>query len=152
MSWVLGVVVLHARCPAWFCRCSRGVYEYEAFQVRAQYLGWPPRHLSVQSITWGCRVSPGPRGVCSSSPSQLPAVLLPLCHGRLSPLCPASPLGQGLLLSVALRSQPEGDIFNYCNHYLISSLPGSTHPSTFHSALLLTLCSDGGVPCLHRDS
>lgn len=82
-------------------------FKHNAFLVLAQYLGWPPRHLSVSHGDSGslqglelCVYLP------PSSPPSSP--LLPV---RPSPFCPASPLGQDLLLSVALRSKLEDDVF-----------------------------------------
>lgn len=134
----LCMVALHPRCPAGFCRCSHGIDKLHVSQVLAQYLGWFPRHPSPQ-YHLGIQGSPGPQGVCLSGPSQLPNHP---ASCQAVPTVSCQPRGPGLLLSVALRNKLEGDVFNYCNHYLISSLPGSIHPASF----ILPLSSPCAIP------
>lgn len=108
-------------------RCSHGVYR---LHVLAQYLGWSPRHPSP-------KYHPGIRGLSRATrcvlvrPLPAPHHPAPPASCQAVPHCVPPAPGPGLLLSAALRRELEGDVFNYCDHYLISSLPGSIHPASF---------------------
>lgn len=106
---------------------------------------------TLVSITQGFWVSPGPAGVCLSGPSLLPTSCSRCPRSGCSPLCPACPGGQGLLLSGTLRNRLEDDAFKFYNHPLTSSPPGSIPPSIFSSAGALTLCSGNEALCFHRN-
>lgn len=104
--------VLQVRFPAWFWRRPLWVLKIQSFPsscpvsgVASQAPECPEYHMGVQVAS---RTS---KDVLSQ---PLPAPLHPAPHhftSGQSPLCPANSLGQGLFLSVALRSKLEDDVF-----------------------------------------
>lgn len=91
--------------------------------------------------------------MCVSHPSQLPAILLPSASGQAVPRSVLPALwARTSPLSVALRGKLMDDVsLIIVNRYLITSLPGPTHPSISCSAMSPTLCYDDGALCFHRD-
>ena len=125
---------------AWCSRHLWGVHKHAAFQVLSHDLEWLPQcHFRY-------RVPEGPRVPSSTAP--------PAPHGSRSgssPSHPDDPSGSDLLLSVALRSKLEDDVFNCCKswpHFQPPRLHPSQHLLFWH---FFTLCYDNGALCFHRD-
>lgn len=97
--------------PSLVLEMPQGFKNTELSKFLPSVWGGLPGHLNVQSITWGFKLSPDLEGCAYSA---LPAPHHPAPHhftSGQSPLCPANSLGQGLFLSVALRSKLEDDVF-----------------------------------------
>ena len=104
--------VLQVRFPAWFWRCLLWVLKIQSFPSSCPVSGvasWAPEcpeyHTGVHVVS---------RTSKDVFIQPLPAPHHPTRHHFMSghsPLCPANSLGQGLFLSVALRSKLEDDVF-----------------------------------------
>ena len=103
---------LHVRFPVWFWRPPQWVLKMQSFPSSCPVSGvasrapeCPEYHMGVQAVS---------RASKDVFIQPLPAPHQPAPHHFMSghsPLCPTNSLGQGLFLSVALRSKLEDDVF-----------------------------------------